>query len=97
MHEVSMTEVMAELEELEASSSPRFSKIDTPDFGAQALNVTMDGQPTPTQTQTANFPNSTGPRRDCGQADGQLPPPGLGTPMPNGMKPQTPSAAVASP
>eukprot|EP00971_Amphidinium_carterae_P322502 6409633-Amphidinium_carterae.1 len=29
-------------EALEASSSPRFNKIDTPDFGVQALNVTMD-------------------------------------------------------
>eukprot|EP00971_Amphidinium_carterae_P092775 1837187-Amphidinium_carterae.1 len=43
MHEVSMAEVLAEVEELEASSSPRFNKIDTPDFGVQALNVTMDG------------------------------------------------------
>eukprot|EP00971_Amphidinium_carterae_P215206 4271282-Amphidinium_carterae.2 len=48
------------MEELEALSSPRFNKIDTPKFG-----VAMDGQPTPMQTQTANFPNHTGshPRR----------------------------------
>eukprot|EP00971_Amphidinium_carterae_P041216 809316-Amphidinium_carterae.1 len=32
VHEVSMAEVQAELEELEASSSPRFNKINTPDF-----------------------------------------------------------------
>eukprot|EP00971_Amphidinium_carterae_P305796 6077335-Amphidinium_carterae.1 len=57
----------------------------------------MDGQPMPMQSQTAYFPNSTGPRNDCGQVDSKLPPPGLGTPKPNGMKPQTPSAAAASP
>eukprot|EP00971_Amphidinium_carterae_P090349 1789141-Amphidinium_carterae.1 len=33
MHEVSMAEVLAEVEELEASSSLRFNKIDTPDLG----------------------------------------------------------------
>eukprot|EP00971_Amphidinium_carterae_P066759 1321979-Amphidinium_carterae.1 len=49
------------------------------------------------QTQSANFPNSTGPRRDCGQAETFFPPPGIGTPMPNGAKTQTPSAAAASP
>eukprot|EP00971_Amphidinium_carterae_P198318 3936142-Amphidinium_carterae.2 len=67
MHEVSMAEVVAELEEMEASSSPRLNKIDTPDFGAQALNMTMNGQQTPMQQQTANFPNSTGSCKDCGQ------------------------------
>eukprot|EP00971_Amphidinium_carterae_P118296 2343770-Amphidinium_carterae.1 len=62
--------------------------------------MAMDGQTTPMQTQTADFPNSTGPRRDCGPAHVQTPPPGLGTARPKpsaGMKPQTPSAAVASP
>eukprot|EP00971_Amphidinium_carterae_P292472 5806153-Amphidinium_carterae.1 len=62
-----MAEVTAELEELEASSIPCFNKINTPDFGAEALEAAMDGQPTPMQTQTANFPNSTGTRKDCGQ------------------------------
>eukprot|EP00971_Amphidinium_carterae_P307098 6103255-Amphidinium_carterae.1 len=42
MHEVSMAEVQAELEELEASSSPRFNKINTPDFGADALKAAMN-------------------------------------------------------
>eukprot|EP00971_Amphidinium_carterae_P147039 2913812-Amphidinium_carterae.1 len=42
MHEVLMAEVQAELEELEASSSPRFSKINTPDFGADALKATLN-------------------------------------------------------
>eukprot|EP00971_Amphidinium_carterae_P122620 2427751-Amphidinium_carterae.1 len=69
MHEVSMAEVLAEVEALEASSSPRFNKIDTPDFGVQSLNVTMDGHTTPLQPQMASFPNPTGPRRDCGHAD----------------------------
>eukprot|EP00971_Amphidinium_carterae_P224713 4457836-Amphidinium_carterae.1 len=86
------------MEELEASSSPRFNKIDTPDFGVHALNMTMDGQPPPMQQQKAVFPNPTGARRDCGHANGPLPPPGLGTPKPSvGMKPQTPSATAASP
>eukprot|EP00971_Amphidinium_carterae_P139723 2768207-Amphidinium_carterae.1 len=67
MHEVSMAEVTAELEELEASSSPRFNKINTPDFGAEAFKAAMEGKPTPMHTQTANFPNSTGHRNDCGQ------------------------------
>eukprot|EP00971_Amphidinium_carterae_P118815 2353763-Amphidinium_carterae.1 len=47
IHEVSMAEVQAELEELEASSSPRFNKINTPDFGADALKAALNGQPTP--------------------------------------------------
>eukprot|EP00971_Amphidinium_carterae_P183007 3631678-Amphidinium_carterae.1 len=57
----------------------------------------MDGQPTPMHTQKANFPNSTGHRNDCGQVDPKLPPPGLETPMPNGSKTKTPSAAAARP
>eukprot|EP00971_Amphidinium_carterae_P090350 1789141-Amphidinium_carterae.2 len=60
----------------------------------------MDGQTTPRQPQMANFPNSTGPRRDCGHADVQTLPPGLGNTRPKpsaGVKPQTPSAAAASP
>eukprot|EP00971_Amphidinium_carterae_P252260 5008119-Amphidinium_carterae.1 len=97
MNEVKTAEVLAEVEELEASSSPRFNKIDTSDFGVHALNVTMNGQQTPMQPQTASFSNSTGTRRDCGQADGRMPPPGLGTPMASaGMKPQTPSTAAAA-
>eukprot|EP00971_Amphidinium_carterae_P178388 3538959-Amphidinium_carterae.1 len=78
------------MEELEANSSPRFNKIDTPDFGVHALNMTMDGQTPPMQQQKAVFPNPTEARRDCGHANGPLPPPGLGTPKPSvGMKPQT--------
>eukprot|EP00971_Amphidinium_carterae_P297647 5913604-Amphidinium_carterae.1 len=50
----------------------------------------MDGQPTPMQPQTANFPNSTGPRRDCGHAQGLQHPPGF-SPRPSA------SAAAASP
>eukprot|EP00971_Amphidinium_carterae_P255336 5069047-Amphidinium_carterae.1 len=42
-----MAEVQAELEELEASSSPRFNNINTPDFGADALKATLNGQPVP--------------------------------------------------
>eukprot|EP00971_Amphidinium_carterae_P216671 4301340-Amphidinium_carterae.1 len=57
----------------------------------------MNGQPMPMQTQTANFPNSTGFCKDCGQAETFFPPPGIGTPMTNGAKTQTPSAATASP
>eukprot|EP00971_Amphidinium_carterae_P249706 4956253-Amphidinium_carterae.1 len=49
------------------------------------------------QTQTANFPNSTGPRQDCGQVDPGLQPPGLGTPMPNGLKPQTVNCKISLP
>eukprot|EP00971_Amphidinium_carterae_P157416 3120542-Amphidinium_carterae.1 len=59
------------MEDLEASSSPRFNKIDSPDFGVHALNLTMDGQPSPMRQQTANFPNPTGARRDCEQANGR--------------------------
>eukprot|EP00971_Amphidinium_carterae_P031941 629494-Amphidinium_carterae.1 len=57
----------------------------------------MDGQPTPMQTQMANFPNSTETRTDCGQVDTKHPPPGLETPMPTCAKPQTSSAAAESP
>eukprot|EP00971_Amphidinium_carterae_P173448 3438141-Amphidinium_carterae.1 len=74
MHEASLAEVLAEMEELEASSSSRFNKIDTSDFGVHALNLTMDGHTPPMQQQTASFPNSTGPRRDCGHVHGLQPP-----------------------
>eukprot|EP00971_Amphidinium_carterae_P091957 1820647-Amphidinium_carterae.1 len=40
-----MAEVQAELEEMEASSSPSFFKINTPDFGADALAAGLTGQP----------------------------------------------------
>eukprot|EP00971_Amphidinium_carterae_P254758 5057130-Amphidinium_carterae.1 len=64
MHDANLAEVLAEMEELEATSSPRFNKIDTPDFGVHALNVTTDGQTKPMQTQTANFPIPTGSCKD---------------------------------
>eukprot|EP00971_Amphidinium_carterae_P250034 4963593-Amphidinium_carterae.1 len=64
MHDANLAEVLAEMEELEANSSPRFNKINTPDFGVPALNVTMDGQTQPMQTQTANFPIPTGSCKD---------------------------------
>eukprot|EP00971_Amphidinium_carterae_P192382 3817293-Amphidinium_carterae.1 len=73
MHEVSMAEVLAEVEALEASR--RFNKIDTPDFGAQALGVTMDCHTKPMQPQMASFPIPTGTCRDRGHADLQTPPP----------------------
>eukprot|EP00971_Amphidinium_carterae_P241363 4792547-Amphidinium_carterae.1 len=86
------------MEELEATSSPRFNKIDTPDFGVHALNVTTDGQTMPMQKQTANFPIPTGSCKDCGHAHMRAPPPGLGSPKPSaGLKHQTPSAAAVSP
>eukprot|EP00971_Amphidinium_carterae_P115361 2284788-Amphidinium_carterae.1 len=68
MHDAKMAEVLAEMEELEATSSPRFHKIDTPDFGVHALNVTKDGQPMPMQPQTANFPIAAESCKDCGHA-----------------------------
>eukprot|EP00971_Amphidinium_carterae_P310112 6162125-Amphidinium_carterae.1 len=61
-----------------------------------ALKAALNGQPLPMQTQSANFPNSTGFCRNCGQVDSILPPFGLETSMPNGAKTQTPSAAAAS-
>eukprot|EP00971_Amphidinium_carterae_P050345 991896-Amphidinium_carterae.3 len=98
MHDASLAEVLAEMEELEALSTPRFNKIDTPEFGVQFLKTAVDGQTTPTQTQTASFPNPAGSCKDCGHANVPAPPPGLGSPKPSaGMPYQTPSAAAASP
>eukprot|EP00971_Amphidinium_carterae_P240188 4768754-Amphidinium_carterae.4 len=38
MHDASLAEVLAEMEALEALSTPRFNKIDTPEFGADTIS-----------------------------------------------------------
>eukprot|EP00971_Amphidinium_carterae_P256466 5092094-Amphidinium_carterae.1 len=99
MHDASLAEVLAEMEELEANSSPRFNKINTPDFGVHALKMATDGQTPPMQMQTANFPIPTGSCSYYGHAYAQAPPPGLGSPRQKpsaGMKPQSPPAAAAA-
>eukprot|EP00971_Amphidinium_carterae_P286502 5688165-Amphidinium_carterae.1 len=71
------------MEALEALSSPRFNKIETPKFGVDSIKKAMQGDSTPKQTQMSSFPNPAGSCKDCGHADVRIPPPGLGTPMPS--------------
>eukprot|EP00971_Amphidinium_carterae_P000511 10477-Amphidinium_carterae.1 len=76
MHDASLAEVLAEMEELEALSTPRFNKIETSEFEVHSLKPAMDGQPAPMQTQTANFPNPT-PSAAAAAAAAASPMPGL--------------------
>eukprot|EP00971_Amphidinium_carterae_P227451 4511274-Amphidinium_carterae.1 len=69
MHDASLAEVLAEMEALEALSTPRFNKIDTPEFGVDTFQKAVNGQPTPMKTQTSSFPNPVGSCKDCGHAE----------------------------
>eukprot|EP00971_Amphidinium_carterae_P219568 4359235-Amphidinium_carterae.1 len=92
-----MSEVQAELEALEAST-PKFKKIETPEFGVEALGLGPQSDSAPMDTVKPNFPVPAGSCGDCGHANVGLPPPGWCTPMPsNGVLQQTPSAAATSP
>eukprot|EP00971_Amphidinium_carterae_P331551 6465191-Amphidinium_carterae.1 len=97
MHSTSMSEVQAELEALEASM-PKFKKIETPEFGVEALWLGPQSDSAPMDTVKRIFPVPAGSCGDCGHANVGSPPPGLCTPMPShGLHQQTPSAAATSP
>eukprot|EP00971_Amphidinium_carterae_P150615 2985658-Amphidinium_carterae.1 len=55
MHDASLAEDQAEMEASEALSTPRFNKIETPEFGVDTMKKAMHGHSTPMQTETSSF------------------------------------------
>eukprot|EP00971_Amphidinium_carterae_P214243 4251563-Amphidinium_carterae.1 len=97
MHSTTMSEVQAELEAL-AASTPKFKKIETPEFGVEALGFGPQSNSAPMDTGKPNFPVPARSCGDCGHANAGMPPPGLYTPLPShGLLQQTSSAAATSP
>eukprot|EP00971_Amphidinium_carterae_P326645 6457567-Amphidinium_carterae.1 len=82
MHSTTMSEVQAELESLVAST-PKFKKIETPEFGVEALALGPPSNSAPMDTGKPNFPILAGSCGDCGHANVGMPPPGLYTPLPS--------------
>eukprot|EP00971_Amphidinium_carterae_P018830 370817-Amphidinium_carterae.1 len=68
MHSTTVSEVQAELEALQAST-PKFKKIETPEFGVEAIGLGPQSDSAPMDTVKQIFPVPAGSCGDCGHAN----------------------------